>query len=255
MHAYRTLWSGCVLASSRCVLGFLLGVLLAGSAAAQSLASLGFTYQGQLRNAGGLVSGPCDLQFSLWDAADLGNLIGAAEEHLAVPVSEGRFAVQLNETGLFGPGAVNGQGRWLRVDVRCSGDASYFTLSPRQPLAPSPYAFALPGVVPGEFAPTAGNSAGPYSLAAGRRAKAPNTGSFVWADSSNADFSSTVDNQAAFRAANGMFIANDAGGAKAVPVGTRYRDNAVVAWARVEFPAFSGHLIGGAGAPLRTRWD
>ena len=77
MHAYRTLWSGCVLASSRCVLGFLLGVLLAGSAAAQSLASLGFTYQGQLRNAGGLVSGPCDLQFSLWDAADLGNLIDA----------------------------------------------------------------------------------------------------------------------------------------------------------------------------------
>ncbi|HYF61931.1 MAG TPA: hypothetical protein VD886_03905 [Herpetosiphonaceae bacterium] len=77
------------------------------------------------------------------------------------------------------------------------------------------------------------NSAGAFSLAAGRRAKAINTGSFVWADSTNADFTSTADNQFAIRAANGMAIANDAGGSKIVPVGTRYRDNAVVAWARV----------------------
>jgi hypothetical protein len=70
-------------------------------------------------------------------------------------------------------------------------------------------------------------------MAAGRRAKTLNTGSFVWADSTNADFSSTADNQFAIRAANGMVIANDAGGSEVVPVGTRYRDNAVVAWARV----------------------
>jgi hypothetical protein len=77
------------------------------------------------------------------------------------------------------------------------------------------------------------NSAGSFSMAAGRRAKAVNTGSFVWADSTNADFSSTADNQFSIRATNGMFIANDAGGAKVVPVGTRYRDNSIVAWARV----------------------
>ena len=77
------------------------------------------------------------------------------------------------------------------------------------------------------------NSAGAFSMAAGRRAKAVNTGSFVWADSTNADFSSTADNQFAIRAANGMFVANDAGGSKVVPVGTRYRDNSIVAWARV----------------------
>jgi hypothetical protein len=70
-------------------------------------------------------------------------------------------------------------------------------------------------------------------MAAGRRAKAVNTGSFVWADSTNADFSSTADNQFSIRAANGMFIANNAGGSKVVPIGTRYRDNAIVAWARV----------------------
>jgi hypothetical protein len=77
------------------------------------------------------------------------------------------------------------------------------------------------------------NSAGSYSMAAGRRAKAVNTGSFVWADSTNADFASTADNQFAIRAANGMYIANNAGGSKAVPVGTRYGDNSIVAWARV----------------------
>ena len=35
------------------------------------------------------------------------------------------------------------------------------------------------------------------------------------------------------RAANGLFIANNAGGSKVVPVGTHYRDNAIVAWGRV----------------------
>jgi hypothetical protein len=77
------------------------------------------------------------------------------------------------------------------------------------------------------------NTAGAFSMAAGRRAKAVNTGSFVWADSTNADFSSTADNQFSIRAANGMSIANDAGGSKVVPIGTRYRDNAIAAWARV----------------------
>jgi hypothetical protein len=85
------------------------------------------------------------------------------------------------------------------------------------------------GTVPGGQ----GNSAGAFSFAAGRRAKATHTGSFVWADSTNANFSSTADDQFAIRADNGMIIANDAGNAKAVPVGTRYRDNSIVAWARV----------------------
>jgi hypothetical protein len=85
------------------------------------------------------------------------------------------------------------------------------------------------GTIPGGLS----NRAGAFSFAAGRRAKAVNTGAFVWADSTNADFSSTADNQFSIRATNGAFIANDAGGAKVVPVGTRYRDNAVVAWGRV----------------------
>jgi hypothetical protein len=74
---------------------------------------------------------------------------------------------------------------------------------------------------------------GSFSLAAGRRAVANHAGSFVWADSTNADFSSTADNQFSIRAANGVFIANDAGNGTTAPIGTRFRDNSVVAWGRV----------------------
>jgi hypothetical protein len=303
------------------LLFLILGALLAGNAKAQSdlaepqaLAGTGFTYQGQLKNASGLVNGACDFQFSLWDDASAGAQLGSTQSITGVNVSGGLFAVQLNGAGQFGPSAFNGQGRWVQVDVKCAGDALFATLSPRQPLTPTPYALALPGLrteqsatspniiggadgntvtsgaigavvggggastffqaitddygtVGGGRGNTAGNStgttsdalgatvgggegnratgtyatipgglsnsAGAFSMAAGRRAKAVNTGSFVWADSTNADFTSTADNQFAIRAANGMFIANDAGGAKVVPVGTRYRDNAIVAWARV----------------------
>ena len=299
----------------------ILGALLAGNAAAQSgaagpqaLAGTGFTYQGQLKNANGLVNGNCDFQFSLWDDASAGAQVGSTQSIAGVNVSGGLFAVQLNEAGQFGSGAFNGQGRWVQVAVKCAGDAAFATLSPRQQLTPTPYALAIPGLrteqnatspnivggadgnavasgavgaslsgggassffqavtddygtVGGGRGNTAGNNSGTtndavaatvgggqgnaangsyatipgglnnsaaaFSMAAGRRAKAVNTGSFVWADSTDADFSSSADNQFAIRAANGLFTANDAGGAKAVPVGTRYRDNAVVAWARV----------------------
>jgi hypothetical protein len=53
---------------------------------------------------------------------------------------------------------------------------------------------------------------GDYSFAAGRRAKAYNHGSFVWADSTDADFSSSNTNQFRVRATNGAeFIANSTG--------------------------------------------
>ncbi len=50
------------------------------------------------------------------------------------------------------------------------------------------------------------NTASSYAFAAGRRAKANHTGAFVWADSQNADFSSTADNQFLIRAAGGVGI-------------------------------------------------
>jgi hypothetical protein len=46
--------------------------------------------------------------------------------------------------------------------------------------------------------------AGTYALAAGRRAKANHPGAFVWADSTDADFASTADNQFLIRATGGV---------------------------------------------------
>jgi len=50
------------------------------------------------------------------------------------------------------------------------------------------------------------DAAGDFSFAAGRRAKANHNGAFVWADSQNADFASTRDNQFLIRAAGGVGI-------------------------------------------------
>ena len=50
------------------------------------------------------------------------------------------------------------------------------------------------------------NVAGSNSFAAGHRAKANHAGSFVWADSINADFATTAANQFLIRAANGVGI-------------------------------------------------
>jgi hypothetical protein len=48
-----------------------------------------------------------------------------------------------------------------------------------------------------------------YGFAAGRRAQATNDGAFVWADSQDADFSSTTNNQFNIRAANGVRLNTD----------------------------------------------
>ena len=65
-----------------------------------------------------------------------------------------------------------------------------------------------------------GNSntaSGPYSFAAGRRAKATHDGAFVWADATNADFTSDLANTFNVRASNGArVVANHDGNGLAV---------------------------------------
>jgi len=58
------------------------------------------------------------------------------------------------------------------------------------------------GTIPGGHLNVATN----YAFAAGRRAKATNTGSFVWADSTDANFASTGINQFLIRAGGGVGI-------------------------------------------------
>lgn len=59
--------------------------------------------------------------------------------------------------------------------------------------------------IPGGYS----NSAVSYAFAAGRRAKANHTGSFVWADSQDTDFASTIINQFNIRANGGVRLNND----------------------------------------------
>jgi hypothetical protein len=84
--------------------------------------------------------------------------------------------------------------------------------------------------VPGGSSNTA---AGSTSFAAGNRAKAVNTGSFVWGDSTNADVTSTANDQMTIRASGGVALTVNATNGASVPVGTLYKDNAIVAWGRV----------------------
>ena len=82
--------------------------------------------------------------------------------------------------------------------------------------------------IPGGYSNTATN----YAFAAGRRAKAYHTGSFVWADSVNADFASSSNNQFLVRAGGGMGIGTNNPQAALHVVGTVIAD------------AFSGPVLG-----------
>lgn len=118
------------------------GLILGQEAVPSSIAALqvpvgsGFTYQGELRDAGGPVSGDCQMAFRLYDDSVGGSQVGGAIT-ATVPVSDGLFAKVLNDAGQFGPDAFNGEARWLGIKVDCGG--GYADLG-RQPLTAAPYA-------------------------------------------------------------------------------------------------------------------
>ncbi len=98
----------------------------------------GFTYQGQLRRGGSPANATCDFQFSLWDAVTAGVQQGSTQTKAGVNVVNGLFTVVLDFGNQF-----TGAARWLQTAVKCSGDGSFTTLSPRQSLSATPYALSL----------------------------------------------------------------------------------------------------------------
>lgn len=114
----------------------------AGSAFAQTPLGSGFTYQGQLSLAGGRVNDMADFEFTLWDAAADGNMIGSAVDVSNIAVVDGLFAAQLD----FGVIAFNGDARWLEVSVASPAGGLLVTLSPRQPLTAVPYSLQTRGI-------------------------------------------------------------------------------------------------------------
>ncbi len=123
-----------------------------------------FTYQGQLKQGGVPVSEPTAMRFSLWSTASHGLVIGSAIEVDPLDVVNGLFQVDLD----FGIGAFDGNPRWLQIELKDSF-GSYFSLEPRQPINPAPYAlFALNAPVVGGDGWWAANGDDIHSLHNGR---------------------------------------------------------------------------------------
>lgn len=96
-----------------------------------------FTYQGRLTASSVPQNGSYDLTFSLYDAALGGNALGTPVSTSAVSVINGVFTVVLD----FGGGVFDGRPLWLEIGVRPANIGNFNTLSPRQALTASPYAF------------------------------------------------------------------------------------------------------------------
>jgi hypothetical protein len=109
-----------------------------------------FKYQGRLLDGGNVANGEYDFQFSLYDANSVGNQISSDINEPNVVIIDGYFTVELD----FGSGVFDGNERWLEISVRPGelGDPNLYTsLSPRQLIAPAPYAL---------YAKTAGSGGG-----------------------------------------------------------------------------------------------
>jgi len=106
-------------------------VVLATATGAQTTA---FTYQGTLTTAGSPANGNFDFQFLLFGAASGGTQIGLGSASNNVAVADGLFTAFVNFGNQF-PGAE----RWIEIRVRPSGQGSFTTLTPRQPITSSPH--------------------------------------------------------------------------------------------------------------------
>jgi hypothetical protein len=105
-------------------------------------ATSAFTYQGRLTETGAAPTGAYDLQFTLFDALTGGAQVGTSVTIAGVAVSKGLFTIALD----FGATSFPGDDRWLAIAVKPAGGETYTTLSPRQPLTPTPYALFARGV-------------------------------------------------------------------------------------------------------------
>src|SRR5215469_8666970 len=109
-----------------------------------------FVYQGQLGSGGAAAHGTYDFQFTAYDAATNGTVVGGPVTNSSVAVSNGLFTTAID----FGAGVFTGPGRWLAIAVRTNGTTTFTPLFPTQPILPVPYSvFAnsasnLVGVLP-----------------------------------------------------------------------------------------------------------
>lgn len=95
-----------------------------------------FTYQGQLRDGAEPANGLYDFQFTLYTVQTGGEGLGSIVSEGLV-LTNGSFKAQLD----FGRASFDAPESWLEIAVRPGGGwEAYTVLSPRQRLAPTPYA-------------------------------------------------------------------------------------------------------------------
>ena len=122
-----------------------LAVTLALAAGTTSALAQGtaFTYQGQLKNSGAVVTTPTDIEYSLYDDAFGGNLVGTVTR-LGETVTDGLFTSELD----FGsyPFTLS-QNLYLQISVRNpAGVGPFVPMGSRQPLTSTPFSLATRGI-------------------------------------------------------------------------------------------------------------
>jgi hypothetical protein len=106
-----------------------------------------FTYQGRLADGIVAIEVPVDLEFSLWDAPTTGTQLGPDIQFLNTAYDGGIVQRDLD----FGPGAFNGDPRFLQIELANPAGDAFTTLTPRIQVLPTPYAI---------YAETTGSVAG-----------------------------------------------------------------------------------------------
>ena len=181
------------------------GLSSAAGAARSAPMGTAFTFQGYLEKPVGTpLTDTCDFRFGLWDAADLGVQKGSSPQTKAgVAVADGVVTIATLD---FGPGAIDGNARWLEIEVQCPGDDDFVKLEPRVELTPVPHALALPGLYTQENA-TSPNIIGGYSgntVTAGAMGATISGGGVAWMPNQVTDDYGTVGGGGGNRAGDGV---------------------------------------------------
>jgi hypothetical protein len=147
--------------SSLTKLAVLTSLVFSGQLFTAAAQGTSFTYQGRLDTNGVPLNGTVSLRPSLWDASTGGTLVAAnSPTDFPATLTNGLFTATLN----FGAAAFNGQPRWLEWEVSHGGP--FITLSPRQPVTPTPYAMLagnVSGVIANSSLPASPNFSGTVS--------------------------------------------------------------------------------------------
>ena len=116
----------------------------------QTLAGNAFSYQGYLTDGGSPANGLYDFSFAIYADAGGTQWVANAYSRSDVQVTDGLFTTTVDVTdAMYGDVYfyLNGDARWLKIGVRPGASTGAYTyLTPLQPLTPTPYALALPGM-------------------------------------------------------------------------------------------------------------